>query len=209
MNPNYPPPPMANQNMQAALEVTAGSFFSTVAWGGMLLLYKQGVSIDGAMYTLPSGTPTLIPVEPGFHVVEFFMRSPLHNDPRYRIYLRSVNVNVQVGCVQPLIYRLPWSVFGWLFNGMKSTVLKVQPMRPLQGAFVGGYGQSGQAAGPPLTSSQAASPRVVSQQPRAAELQGPQVQNEGQEGRKFCTACGTAIQTGAKFCGGCGQSVAS
>lgn len=215
----YPPPPQPTPGMQAALEVKAGSWIAAITWGFIFHLLKQGIAIDGKAYTLPFGQTVVIPIEPGFHVIEFFMRSPLRiwRGAHYRQFVHDTKVNLAPGMVQPLFYRMHRTTFGFFLN-LKFTVLKHYDPKmihsisygayaPSHGAYQGGHAPqphfqqpssydhwSQTQATPPYASPFGESIPPVVTVPRPSVV-----------GKKFCTQCGNEIIGGHRFCGGCGQ----
>lgn len=182
--------------MQAALDVKAGSWLAAITWGGLFAFFKQGVSIDGRLHILPFAQNVIIPIEPGFHAIEFFMKSPLYSAPHLRQMLHEVKVNVDRGFVQPLTYRMHRTTIGPLFN-FKLTVLKQLPPIPLQAVMVGGYGQM------PQVNPQ----RHASVQDHYDADPTPRTPPRQKKTSKFCVSCGAIMSTGTRFCGECGQAV--
>lgn len=113
-------------NHDAAVEVKGGTWMSAFSWGFGVALWKYWVIVDGVEHRIHFATPQVIPLRSGFQEVEFAVQGWFGGK-----YFRNRHVfTVAPGTIQPLTYRMIYSVWGWLFTGFKMTVIKPGLVRP-------------------------------------------------------------------------------
>lgn len=181
--------------MTSALELTVGSGLGMLSDRFNAAEYKPGVSIDDVAYTLPFAKPVVVAVEPGFHLIEFFMqRPPIYWQGTFgRLAVHEAKINIPAGVIQPFHYRIHTSL-GFILN-LKASALEQYEPRPIDTLSMNSskQGQCGPTQ-PQQEFTPAPSP------PHISSPIGPQTPEI-----VFCIYCGTVFNKEHRYCGACGQ----
>ncbi|WP_428305415.1 zinc ribbon domain-containing protein [Lacipirellula sp.] len=208
---------MSQPQATAAIEVQMGSWINVIQLCFGPYFWKYYATVDGIEHQVSFKTPTAIPVTPGFHMVEFYVRGLL--EKRRRNCTQQIGINVSHGMVQEVRYRIVYFPFGMILNEFRMGYVKLYNTKPM-GMYGYAYGsmpqqphyqhfsQGGQQNGhyaPPQYP-----PHVASQftDPFTDQGHGQQTATSyaaASAKTKYCTQCGSELVAGNRFCGGCGQ----